>query len=801
MRHDERWIAACFFAGVVITLGSAGYQCIASDVRSLAATLQDDSYYYLLPAFRWGTDHCWTFDGEHPTYGFQWLFTLLLSIPSLVVSDRETFLRVSVLLSHVLFSATGIALVWTMRRAIAPLTRWRTVIPWLAGSFWLFDTQLHLAHTTLKENSLYTLLLVLSLGHVLVEEPDQRMRKPVLVGALVTLPALVRLTPSALAVALTSLWIVIRHQDSRVKTRCLLGSSAVALPWLLGTWVMFGRIIPMSGSVKTEWINNAWRDGTLGSHLVTSAAEVPGYLWNAVRFAVGQPHRMVVPQWWTHADEQIGLVSWVKLLLILLAFLRFGRVAGRASALAATAWVLLAASLICTATNPLSLDAANSGDLLRYSTWYIAAEPVLLTILAVSTLVPSNPGHAVVRQAESRSRFHSVFWVAAPAFLLLGVESSIAFGRLPSFEAMPDNEIHQAIVATELANTVLPSGARVGAWNAGVVGWFSRHRVTNLDGLANDDVVLARRSGVPVFEYMKQNRLDYFIDVLPPRGWFGTNVLDRVELLAKVPCRIEGYDGIYLGKVVDERFPDFEESPTGCMMVVPILDPGPEVGSKPRARNFRCVPDAAGPAATIRFFTGAHWQELQCEALCDGEGELEVRCDGESVFRKTIDCTPCEVRIAIHETQLLEVVVRGAPGWVQAVRFLERTDLPPRGRSGSGTYGVGFGPGGVVPTVSYDELRVAQGVLDFRVAGIPDGTSAVILLSARADSKRGPGGGRQLVELPALLVLPVTREGSEWKAETSVRSLSGLETVHAQLVCLRDGLPIAASCGIRLRLR
>jgi hypothetical protein len=63
-------------------------------------------------------------------------------------------------------------------------------------------------------------------------------------------------------------------------------------------------------------------------------------------------------------------------------------------------------------------------------------------------------------------------------------------------------------------NAHLPPDARIGAWNAGVLGYFSDRTVVNLDGLANDREYLQfLASGAPLQVYLQQQQIHYIVDV------------------------------------------------------------------------------------------------------------------------------------------------------------------------------------------------------------------------------------------------------------------------------------------------
>ena len=64
--------------------------------------------------------------------------------------------------------------------------------------------------------------------------------------------------------------------------------------------------------------------------------------------------------------------------------------------------------------------------------------------------------------------------------------------------------------------------ARIGSYNAGIIGYFSERTVINLDGVVNEDAYRARRAG-KTLEYVCGKQIDYVVDLS----------LDRWESL---PC-------------------------------------------------------------------------------------------------------------------------------------------------------------------------------------------------------------------------------------------------------------------------
>jgi hypothetical protein len=58
----------------------------------------------------------------------------------------------------------------------------------------------------------------------------------------------------------------------------------------------------------------------------------------------------------------------------------------------------------------------------------------------------------------------------------------------------------------------VPAQARIGAWNSGIMSYFSEHRVTNLDGVMNDHALGALEHHA-LERYIAQRQLDFIVDI------------------------------------------------------------------------------------------------------------------------------------------------------------------------------------------------------------------------------------------------------------------------------------------------
>jgi len=92
----------------------------------------------------------------------------------------------------------------------------------------------------------------------------------------------------------------------------------------------------------------------------------------------------------------------------------------------------------------------------------------------------------------------------------------------------------------------VPQGSRVAAWNAGLAGWQTGKRVTNLDGLANAEVVPAMRTGTLAC-YLRDARITHIMDYgFMFAGQIDTGFSADEESRRRMLMRRNGYDAAKL---------------------------------------------------------------------------------------------------------------------------------------------------------------------------------------------------------------------------------------------------------------
>ena len=642
-----------------LSLIAAAVRCFGSDYLSLAASLPDDSYYYLLPAFRFPEKGFFTFDGIHASSGFQPLWELILACSAFFIRDRETFLRAALFSTYLLRAFTALAL---FAAALHVRPRKHDPPNFLAGlcaaHLFLLNLPFREASTSGMENSFYACLLAFALWWLLAQHADAdiRPRRVALAGLGLGCIAIARIGPTPILVMLAIGWMAIRRKP-RLGRWLGLGFALPVAGWCCYGLVAFGRILPMSGSVKFHQTWEVILAGQYWNHLGAISIATFRYLLDAILFSAGWPSRFsgVAPG---------GLFA-TRWLAFMLAFALAGQLCRRKTwplrlpTFRRASWVLLAA-VLGSALVPALLWGLR--EELYYFHWYVAELSVLVPLL-LSFAVPSV-----------RPR------IAIPAIALLGalfVTDSIAAKRsLPSLGPLKEESrawqnvmLRAALYANDVLK--LTPEDRIGAWDAGLLGYLARASVTEVDGLANDSIFRHYRAGGTLIEYLRKEKIGYFIDILEHDGWFGPRfshfeILNRLDFEPAETPRIHGY---YIGRVTDAPFPALSVSrgdDAGSAELALWTDP--PVFGRAHTRNLFLQP---GPRGSVQaeFVTAGKYRSLETLAgIWDGGGNapagacarLEIRTDGQVKSSRSGDFSaPMEVRLDLAGVGKVSIRVDG----------------------------------------------------------------------------------------------------------------------------------------------
>ena len=486
----------------------------------------DDAYYYFKLAANYPVHGFWTFDGIHRTNGVQPLWAIILSAVAQLMSwlsirDAETLVRVFAFLTVLLNWASAALLAYVLAKRVSPGTG---IV--VAGAF-LFPLGTSWAHAWGMENSLYAFLLVSVVAYL--ELRFRRSPRPgsaVVLGVLLGLTALSRLNAGMLIPCALLYFLLWRRSQvpfgERLRLAIIAGAaaSAVVIPYLAWNYATTSHFLPVSGAVKA-WENDRMLTG-LGIENPLSKPFASYLFWY---------HRYTVFRFltWHIADGLWALgarVVYGDAIPIKVAFLMLGallvapfalgrprewlrRLGERFARLGPFTYVAVFGALnavISVALYPSELGYA-------MSRWWFADNELVLAVIA-ATIAVAAVGYIGERLVRPSLRVS----MAGAALVLLAVWHGAQMYRMywgGEFGSREWNRSwnEESYLAAQWLGQNLPPDVRVGSWNAGVLGYYSRNPVVNLDGLMNDFEFLKVRKEQRVADYIKREKIQYLSDM------------------------------------------------------------------------------------------------------------------------------------------------------------------------------------------------------------------------------------------------------------------------------------------------
>ena len=478
-----RWHAALFvlFVGGLLAYGAwnAWRLLFPPDLISLLERNIDDAYYYFQTAWHLAQGNFSTFDGGITrTNGYHPLWLLLIT-PFYWFFDKETALF-GIKAFEIMLVAGGVALV----AVAAYLAR----LPWL-----LLGAALPLLYTGrqllygMEAAAALLLLGLLFLALMLYAGRPNRWKW--LLAAVCFLLPWARLEYIAISLAVTVALCLIefpRRQQTpgvswlaRLRAYApltpLLGAVAGILVYFAYNGLAFGGIVPISGATKAAWSQFYWAQW--GGYSFT-----PSLTWAVQRAAVFDWELLAALEvcgwlllvgWLTRRSDELRDRR-------LLAFLLGG-------------FGLAAGHLAMFGYQVLAVHPYLQG---KYD-WYFVPAYLLMALLvplrcyAALYFIRRFAGPHWPRAA---GRLSWGVTLAAAAYLLFSVNFANPLGV---FDGRHDRATRESIwpdfyMGTQLLNRVLPEGNIVGSWDSGIIGYFSRFQVVNIDGLMNDYAYLQK---------------------------------------------------------------------------------------------------------------------------------------------------------------------------------------------------------------------------------------------------------------------------------------------------------------------
>jgi hypothetical protein len=465
----------------------------------LLRATSDDAFYYLQIAREWTGGAPPSLDGETPTNGFHPLWLWLCALAWQLAGEPVAALRVVLSLGAVFGTATT-ALVWaTLRRLGAP-----AVAALLAAAFHGLHPYFAVEAVNGLESALAVFCIALLTWRFVIVARDARplsVRQGAILGAAAGAMLLAR-TDTVFVWAAIGAFLAARAARSGgwAGVAAAAGVSALLLaPWLVWSAASLGGVVQVSGYALSEPPRRAFLE-THGDSLDVVLGRSAFLLRDAFLQKLFRTY--FVPAGWPAWPAWLGALAAAGALLFALPEPERRRARRRLALLAVPgAGIVLAL-------------AWHAGVRWWLREWYFAPAGWLGVLLLGVAL--ASAAECVGRVAPPRRRLAAALATGTAALAMAAV---LAPGDGTRWGTQTPHRVTQ-LEGARWIDANLPPDARLGAFNAGILSYFSGRTVVNLDGAVNADAYAARRDG-RMMDYILSRQLDYLVDWQGYLAWAG----------------------------------------------------------------------------------------------------------------------------------------------------------------------------------------------------------------------------------------------------------------------------------------
>jgi 4-amino-4-deoxy-L-arabinose transferase-like glycosyltransferase len=428
-------------------------------------TLPDDAFYYYTTAQNILAGRGPSMDGLNPSNGWHplWMI-LLLPIFAVPFSDPDIPVRLALILSAALDSLVAVIIYRAARRYISQTAGLAGGLAYALNGLPIFQSVNGL-ETGL---SAFLVAAAWSLSLALIERPS--WGRAAAWGGVFGLCFLGR-TDTALILIWLGLWVLFKLPREGRWRRAIVGAAVAAVvcaPWLIWNQITFGSALTQSSAIALPW--------TLRARHHLMFPDDP--LWKlSVR-------ALTLPAGWLRG-EYLGTPPLIFLLL----------------------WPMGVWGLI--------LARKGEGRPLMQACLVLLAGGLSLLIVHAGIRLYPRPWYFVVT-AQSLALALALFWEGVHRLpRKLALFTGAWFGMLLTSLMIWQQGYHPwQVFHLEAADWIkrnTPPDTLIGAWNAGIMGYYSGRQVVNLDGVVNPAAFEAIQAG-RLMAYIRETGIDYVID-------------------------------------------------------------------------------------------------------------------------------------------------------------------------------------------------------------------------------------------------------------------------------------------------
>lgn len=531
-------VTACIVVVIAVVIFCAGvHRLIYTRAEIVYTTIQDDSFYYILPA--WNAFHhgMISFDLINKTYGFQPGYFLALYALSPLATNAHGLTVISIVFNLLCYAATSFIVYYTIRSASPAKSLYAGITAGVVGcTAFLANGLNYLSSQTGKENALAALLLAIAvyLSHKL-RSHDSRGSSLVgfsFFGVILALFALTRIHPStAISMIILTLYSVNLKIFSRKTIAIGISFSIAFIPWFIFAKYYFGNMFPTSGELKSSPFElDAQGISSYLGYLQT-------YFERILKFSSGYPNSFFLLQtdvgdFTPQAKLPAKLMAWTTISSCIVAVI-YALLPSKSSdpgfkSFTRVCCLLLVGSLVGHAA--LLWNYAHWAYAVDYFTWYIYDTPLIVSLMA-------GCGTAwIVSLWKTGFLANARYLAALLAIPVLACCWCIVRDARP--QTIYPYGGFQGIaygITQDVKNGKYPQcrNVLVGSYSSGLIGLELDGKVVNLDGLANDTAARIRMKGDSIPALLSKQKIGCFIeisDLLPQHEDYETTVLGEYPM-------------------------------------------------------------------------------------------------------------------------------------------------------------------------------------------------------------------------------------------------------------------------------